>query len=98
MSLYASGSVEVHLVHGHDWVKLVSSQLFNELFAACSPEHLVAAAAKLRNKHGGARRKSDGSKDGKIIEKTSNYLAENLSSKVCSMYHRCFLNCLYISS
>jgi hypothetical protein len=81
---FSPESVEVHLVHGHDWARLVSSQLFNELFTACSPEHLVAA--NQHNKLGETRRKSGGSRDGKIVEKASNYLTKNLPLKVSLQY------------
>ena len=35
-------SVELHLQHLHSWVQLLSVQLFNELFAASTPEQTVA--------------------------------------------------------
>lgn len=34
--------VEVHLQRPHSWVQLVSVQLYNEMFNACPPEHIIA--------------------------------------------------------
>ena len=34
--------LETHLVHPHTWVRLVSAQLFGLLFAAWTPEEVVA--------------------------------------------------------
>ncbi|XP_071941723.1 small subunit processome component 20 homolog [Antedon mediterranea] len=38
------GSVEVHLLHPHAWVRLVTSQLFGILFAAWQPQEVVDVA------------------------------------------------------
>jgi len=35
-------SIEAHLAHPHSWVQLVSVQLYNDMFAACSPEKTMA--------------------------------------------------------
>jgi len=75
-------SVEVHLVHCHDWIKLVSSQLFNELFSSCSVNYLVSSYLQSRVNP----LKSCNINGRNVSLNASNYLTQNLWEKVSEQF------------
>ena len=71
-------SVEVHLQHPHNWVQLVSVQLFNELFSACPPEHCVLQYME----NSKSNLKSKAAMSSKTLSKSNEYLTVDLPRKL----------------